>query len=253
MKQLTLELKKLRLQTFLWAFILTAFVLVGLVEFQVFELSGPAVSEFMEAFPPILKSMFGMNNLNLTEFSGYYSMLAYYLIIMLSVHGLFLGYKLASSEESDKTVDFLLSKPISRTKVLLHKVIAGTVSILVIHFVLVSLQLLTQEHSHIILNASIILLVSHLLLYGIGLLFYFLFGEKGDKIGLLFILIMYLAPIFFELTDRFNIQSLFTWFDHQNLEKLSTSSVLVISSLFLSFVVLVLISLKLFKDKDLIN
>lgn len=252
MKLLMLELKRLRLQTLLWSFILTAFVLVGLMEFQVFELSGPAVTEFMEAFPRILKSMFGMNNLNLTDFSGYYSMLAYYLIIMLSIHGVFLGYKLASTEESDKTADFLLSKPISRTRVLVLKVLAGIISILLIHLTLVLLQLLTNEQHTIILNVSLILMVSHLFMFGIGMLFYFIFGNKGDKASLLLILIMYLGPILFELSDKLRIESLFTWFTQQNLEQLSSTSILIIMLIFLSFLGFVLISLKMFKNKDLI-
>lgn len=254
MKTINLEFRKYFLQIVIWTIVLTGFALVALVEFQVFEQSGPELTQFLDSFPPILKSIFGISDTDLSQFSGYYLMIVYYLVIMLSIHGLFLGFSIASSEESENTADFILSKPVSRTNILLKKISVGIFYILLINLILFGSQLLFIDEWSVLLNGSLILIVTHLLLFSCGILFYFLFGQKGDKIGLLIILLMIFVPTLLQMSETlasYQSYSLFTWFNEFNLALRSNRLFSILIRLIGFTFIFIVASIQLFRYKDI--
>jgi ABC-2 type transport system permease protein len=54
---------------------------------------------------------------------------------MATVHAVMLGADIISKEERDKTVEFLLAKPISRNKVITSKLLAGLVNIIILNII----------------------------------------------------------------------------------------------------------------------
>lgn len=256
MKTVILDIKQRWLSTLIWAIVLSAFTLIALVEHQVFEISGPAVSDFLESFPPILKAMFGMNNVNLIEFDGYYSMIALYILVMMSVHGAFLGISLLSQEEVDGSTDFILSKPISRESFVFRKIVAGVIIILFIQIVLfISQVLYSQERLMLLSNYSALYIVTHLLMMGVGMAAYALFKDKGDKVALGVIFLMYLGPIISEMTESlkgFKKYSLFSWFNEFDMNLLDKNIFLVLIGLMIVFIVLLMVAMNKTKNKDIL-
>jgi ABC-2 type transport system permease protein len=73
--------------------------------------------------------MFGMANLEVTSLSGFYGVINFYLVIMGAIFAIILGAGILAKEERDKTAEFLLVKPVTRTWVLGQKLAAGLIYI----------------------------------------------------------------------------------------------------------------------------
>jgi ABC-2 type transport system permease protein len=96
----------------------------GMGKFSGTSESGSAMSELMADMPKALQAVFGMNGLDISTVMGYYGMLYLYLLIMAAVHASMLGANVLAKEERDKTAEFLLVKPVSRSRLLLEKLLA---------------------------------------------------------------------------------------------------------------------------------
>ncbi len=89
------------------------------------------MKKILQNFPPAIRSTF---DLSLSDFFTIYGFLGYLLTFVTlagAVQAMNLGVGVLSKEESGKTVDFLLSKPISRTKVVTGKLLAALCLIIV--------------------------------------------------------------------------------------------------------------------------
>lgn len=62
-------------------------------------------------------------------------MLYYYLVTMAAVHASILGAGIISKEERDKTTEFLMAKPVSRSKIITIKLLAAFANILIFNIV----------------------------------------------------------------------------------------------------------------------
>lgn len=101
------------------------------------------------------KSFSGLSNSTLALFGGtdFFSPVGYlnsqliYLMIplLLSILGIGLGSSLIGREESEGTIEALLARPISRTKLLVTKALAGTINIFVVTFVGSAVTILLAE------------------------------------------------------------------------------------------------------------
>jgi ABC-2 type transport system permease protein len=98
--------------------------------------SSQTMNEIMGNMPKSLQVIFGSNSLDLSTSSGYFGMLFLYLMLMGTIHALMLGAHIISKEESDKTSEFLMVKPISRAKIISFKLLAALVNITVFNLVI---------------------------------------------------------------------------------------------------------------------
>lgn len=254
MNVIKLELKRLRLSTIIWTVVLIGFFLIALTEYEAFEVSGDAVNEFMKSFPPIIKSIFGMNNLDLTEFSGYYRMMLLYGMVMVAIHGLFLGIRLSSGNQQDKLSDFILTKPIKRKDLLDRNWVSGIIVITLIHLTLLVSQLEFIEQSEwvFVLQGVLVLLVIDILFYGLGFYLAQRFSQWADKIGLGLILFFYFWPVVFDLFESdLRNKSLFTFTNEFDLYVFDFKLILILLVLVLISVIFYGMSREVFKDKDM--
>lgn len=257
MKLLQVEFKKVRLSSLLWLLGLSLFMAVSITEYKALNQSGAAITEVMEAFPKAIKIIFGMNNLDIGTFVGYHSMIVFYCVVMLGVHGLFLGFNQLANEEADKTSEFLLTKPISRLTVVFKKSLVGIIIILLINLILYLIQygLVDQSDHNIINSASWIMVSSHLFCYGLGSLLFGLFGQKGDKVGLTFILVQYFWPVLFDLISDNHVLrkfSLCAWFNEFNLNNPNNLFFSVCLVLILIGIGFIIFSSYFNKNKDIV-
>lgn len=221
MNIIKVELRKYKVQTLIWTIALIAFVLVALTEYKAFEVSGDAIKQFMDAFPPILKTVFGMNNLDLAQFGGYYSMILLYGLVMISLHGLYLGINLSSSDQQSKIGDFILTKPLKRNHLMNMKLISGVLIVLIIEILLLVAQLFFVEKVNypFLINSFIVLLSTHLLMLGFGFFCGQVSLSKGDRIGLTVVMFFYFYPVIMDLLNSsLRKLSLYSWFNEFNLE-----------------------------------
>ena len=125
------ELKAHRKSLFFWIVGIAAIVGGGMGEYSAMSGSGGAMNELFADMPRALRAVMGVGELDLATVSGYYGMLFLYLLLMAAVHASMLGANIVSKEERDKTSEFLLVKPISRSGMLASKLLAAVVILLI--------------------------------------------------------------------------------------------------------------------------
>lgn len=129
------ELKDLRKSLFFWTLAIIAFMLSAMSKYQGYSKSGTSINDVIESMPAGLGAVLGFKGLDLQTAGGFFAMCALYLSIMLGVHAVLLGSSIISKEESDKTIEFLFAKPVSRNSILLSKLIAALTTIVLLNVV----------------------------------------------------------------------------------------------------------------------
>jgi len=120
-----------------WSLSITALVLFYFSLFPSFSEQAALVQEMFQKFPPALLEAFGMNRTDMSSVLGFYSFLFVFVQLCLAIQAGNCGFGLVSIEESELTADFLLSKPVSRTQVLVSKFLAALSSLLITELVVV--------------------------------------------------------------------------------------------------------------------
>ena len=105
-----------------WAAVLAFFVVVGTYKFTGMQgVAGDQAMQLLESFPRPVLAMFGLASTNAMEFGGFFAMIEFYAVIIVSAYALLLGVSTVSREISDGTGEFLYTMPVSRGRVLAEK------------------------------------------------------------------------------------------------------------------------------------
>ncbi len=131
----------------IWSGSLIAVIVMMLSEFSAYY-NNPEMAQIMESMPKALMDAFSMSNANLTTVSGFISITVIYVNLMLGIFAVLLGNSIIAKEERDKTAGFLMTMPITRTKILIGKIIAAIINCLVVLVVVIgSLYLFTLKYN----------------------------------------------------------------------------------------------------------
>lgn len=135
------EMRANRKSLILWCIGIFLMIVSGMGKFSYYVQSGQSINELMDNMPKTLKAMMGLGNFDVTKASGFYGMLFLYLLIMATIHASMLGANIIAKEERDKTTEFLMVKPVSRTKIMTFKLIAALVNIIIVNIVTLVLSI----------------------------------------------------------------------------------------------------------------
>jgi ABC-2 type transport system permease protein len=119
------ELKMLSKSVITWSIALVLLLWIFMSIFIGFAESAELLNAQLENFPPELLMAFGMDTLDLSSVLGFYSLAFLFCQVCFAIQAANYGFSLVSVEERDMTADFLLAKPISRTKILTTKFLAA--------------------------------------------------------------------------------------------------------------------------------
>ncbi len=92
--------------------------------------------EILDTFPKAMLDAMSLRAFNLTTLTGFYGIMFLYFGLMGGIAAAMWGSDMISKEERDKTVEFSLVLPVSRSRVITAKALAALVNCLV--FVLVT-------------------------------------------------------------------------------------------------------------------
>ena len=138
------ELRRAWLGAAIWTLVITG-LLVGLITgaLPAFLESRVAVENMLAQFPPAFAAAFGMQMDNLFSFGGFYAFGFLYYALFGAIMASGIGLDLFSREKREKCMDFLLTKPRTRNRLFLEKLIAALTMLLVSNaiFILASLVL----------------------------------------------------------------------------------------------------------------
>jgi ABC-2 type transport system permease protein len=119
----------------IWCAIVGLLILIGVSKFAAF--AGDASSlAMLDAFPPEVLDALNMRAFNLTTVTGFYGIMFIYFGLMGAIAAAMWGSDIISKEERDKTVEFSLVLPVSRSRVITFKALAALVNCIL--FVLVT-------------------------------------------------------------------------------------------------------------------
>ena len=125
-KNIYLHELRLRLRSvLLWSLGIFALHLLYLSFYQTFAEQAALVNQLMGNFPPTLLAAFGMTGVDLSQVLGFYSFVFTFAQICLAIQAGNYGFGLVSVEESERTADFLLAKPVGRGRILTAKSLAA--------------------------------------------------------------------------------------------------------------------------------
>lgn len=129
------ELKSHRKSLIIWCIGVFLMVVSGMQKYAGLSSSGQSLNDLFQDMPKSLQVVMGVGALDMNKVSGYYGMLFIYLLLMATIHAAMLGATIIAKEERDKTSEFLFVKPVSRTKIIIAKLLAAFTNILIFNLV----------------------------------------------------------------------------------------------------------------------
>jgi len=135
------EMKAHRKSLVLWSIGMLFMIVSGMGKYTAYSGSGQSMNELLASMPKSLKAVLGFGNFDVTKASGFYGLLFLYLVIMVTIHAVMLGSNIIAKEERDKTTEFLMVKPASRTKIITSKLLAALVNVIIINIVTLVLSI----------------------------------------------------------------------------------------------------------------
>ena len=139
------ELKMQRKSTLIWTFSIVGMTILFLSLFPSFAHDAEEFKRLLAGYPKGVMDAFGIEIDSITSFLGFYSYIYLYVMLCLSIQGMNAGIGALSKEVSGKTAEFLLTKPVKRTKILTSKLLAIITSFLFTNMVYLAASFLMAE------------------------------------------------------------------------------------------------------------
>ncbi|MCF7926135.1 MAG: ABC transporter permease [Candidatus Izimaplasma sp.] len=248
----------------LWTAIIVGLAGLMLIMFPAFEDVFSNIEDLLAAYPAEFLEVFGMGEggLDMSNIYGWFGIEGYLFVTLIGgSYAAILGSSILSKEEDEHTIEFLLAKPISRTKILVGKCVVILLNLIIMNLV-VSIILLIAFSVYGDLNIVVWLLYSFapllLQLYLAALaLLASIFVTKSRKvisISLGLAIGLYVIMIISDLTDKAEFLKYITPYEYVNAKDIVTNH--MIRPLYLGIAlsvitVSVLTTWQLYKRKDI--
>lgn len=125
------ELKAYSRFTFIWTLALVALVILFLSMFPYISQEAEEFKKLLAGFPEEVRMAVGLSVENIDSVLGYYSYIFLYISLFGAVQAMILAVSIVSKEVREKTADFLLAKPVTRTKIMTAKLLAACTSLVI--------------------------------------------------------------------------------------------------------------------------
>jgi ABC-2 type transport system permease protein len=111
----------------LWLVIIAVLVWIAVSKFSAFA-GDPSMLGVLDSMPPALMDSLNMRAFNLTTITGFYGVMFIYFGLMGAIAAAMWGSDIITKEERDKTVEFSLVLPVSRSRVITAKALTALVN-----------------------------------------------------------------------------------------------------------------------------
>ena len=99
----------------------------------------------LDSFPPAMVSALSLNAFNLTTVTGFYGIMITYFGLILSIAAVMWGSDIIAKEERGKTVEFSLTLPVTRAKLVTAKTAAVLVNCIVLLLITWGITLVSAQ------------------------------------------------------------------------------------------------------------
>jgi len=100
-------------------------ILIYFSAFNAIAVEAEDFAQLMSSFPEELLIAFGMTNMDFTSMLGFFGVIFLFCQLCLAIQASNYGFSLVSIEERELTADFLLPKPVGRSRILTSKLLAA--------------------------------------------------------------------------------------------------------------------------------
>lgn len=128
------ELKMLRKSIIIWTLAISLSILMYLAFYPAMAADSAAFEALLANYPEEFLAFMGMRiDLPMSSLLGFFALTFGMMQIPMAIQAANYGFHMLSVEEREMTADFLLSKPISRTKILVSKFLASMTSLTIVN------------------------------------------------------------------------------------------------------------------------
>lgn len=130
------ELTRNRKQFLIWTIILVLASVGMMAMFPSIADQADKYTELLKNSPKAMASGLGIENIDFAKVLDFFAYVIPYIILFAAIYAMLLGAGILSKEEDEKTIDFLLAKPVTRSKIVTAKYAATLFYILLFDLVL---------------------------------------------------------------------------------------------------------------------
>ena len=216
------ELRANRKSLIIWSVIVVLFSVVGFSKFSAFY-GNPELLAVLDSMPPAMLEALSMNAFNLTTVSGFYGIMIIYFGLILTIAAAMWGSDIITKEERDKTVEFALTLPVTRSRLISAKAAAALVNCVILLLVTWGITLVgarnyapDAEFYRFVALSMLGFFFMQLIFLAVGI---FLGAalkrhKRAGSLAIAVILVTYFLSIITELNDKLDFLKFFTPFKY---------------------------------------
>ncbi len=221
------------------------------------------IDAMLKSMDPEILKMFNMDIISINTVFGWLKSEGYTLLILVySIYSAILGSSIILKEESDKTIEYLISKPVTRNNILKNKIIAGLINIFIFIFSITlvnyfGLLFSNEIDFNLYLKLSILSILSSVVIYFLTIYISLFFNKtkkvNGLAIGLVFI--SYFLMLISNLGDKVHFIKYSSVFSLSDSRYLLENNQLQIMPFVISIILITLLSFlinKKYNEKELV-
>jgi ABC-2 type transport system permease protein len=131
----------------IWSGIVIVFNLVGFSKFSAYY-GNPEMLAILDSMPPAMLAAFSVSAFNLTTVAGFYGIMVTYFGLLLGIAAAMWGSDIISKEEREKTVEFSLTLPVTRSRLITAKAFAVLINCIVLLLITWGVTLVSAQQFH---------------------------------------------------------------------------------------------------------
>lgn len=139
------EIKAYRKSTIIWTISLSLLVILFLSIYPSFTKDVEATKASLANLPEAVRNALNISFGTFFTVAGFYSYLMTFVILAGAIQAMNIGTGIISKEITDQTVDFLLTKPIARARVVTYKILAALCLLIFTNIVFVLTSFITAQ------------------------------------------------------------------------------------------------------------
>jgi ABC-2 type transport system permease protein len=230
----------------IWSAITTLLILIAVAKFAAFA-GNPEMLKMLDSMPPAMLEALNMQAFNLTTLSGFYGLMFIYFGLMGAMAAAMWGSDIISKEERDKTVEFSLVLPVSRSRVVTAKALAALVNCIAFVLITWAVSLVAVQsyhpdqafHNYLALEMQAMLAIE-LIFLAVGLLLGCAMKQykRSGALAIAIILVTYFLAIAADMQSNLDFLKYFTPFKYFDAGELFRSGRMDATYLLLSAVII---------------
>jgi len=139
------ELRALRKSAVIWVCALIAMNVMFLSIYPSMAKDAADFKKLLMVYPAPVRAMLGINLDYITSILGFYSMIFSFITLCGAIQAMNMGLSILSKESRERTADFLLVKPVSRSVIVTAKLLAAFTGIIVTNVVYCAASFITAN------------------------------------------------------------------------------------------------------------